>query len=74
MDVADDVAVAPSLGQRVELFRYRATPNMAVGESGSGPVLAQPFSWAAGALRDCPAIHAFQLMSPLPLVFFRGSH
>jgi hypothetical protein len=72
MGVVDDVAVAPSLGQRVELFRYRATQNMAVGESGSGPVLAQTFFWAAGLVGDCPAIHAFQLMSLLPLVLFPG--
>jgi hypothetical protein len=33
----------PPLGSGWSLFRYRATQNMAVGENGSGPVLAQPF-------------------------------
>jgi len=56
--VVDDVAVAPSLGQRVELFRYRATQNRAVGESGSGPVLAQRFLERRRA-EGFPAIHAF---------------
>ena len=40
----------PLKGSGVELFRYRATQNMAAGENGSGPVLAQPFLWTQDSL------------------------